>query len=622
MLKTDNYIIVSVESRKGGVGKTTVVLNMAKLLKDHYHVLVLDVDVTGTSINAIQNTSVWLKSARLLKDEKNTPINLLQFFKDQYLTGYSNMRFSVQPSGQEVKVYDDYINVIGSELYADNGSMLYDPSIIFDEIHDYWLLDMIRSIARSFSDAFDDDEQSVIILDNSPGYVGLGKSIHDLLTDMGPERGKFLSVSSLDIQDIDSCLKAVKNIHDLTQGKERGAAFYHDSDNNELSSLKEGSVEQEIFDRLAVEDDNLTYYAEKNREKSNIDDYQALVFNKVPLNVKNGRLLYQYANKENKELWNVFTRLCENNPNKYMIPYDESIHYQFFKNYLVLSRPIEESKHEHLEKQLDSLRRRSQKLKTYFQQNEWRRIAYQLNTLNRDLGRIPDSLKDTGQFEHAHHINPAWFPESIFKEMFRLLQDLKLVSISKNFYFPFFLPQEFLFEKYLNIDYLSNFPEVACAVKAIFVVLEGFLKQEETGLPTAVSYAEDILKRCFVKDNLMAAEGYKGGHIMNYISAQRDDAYNPEQLFQLTFLESLVRVIEFPEDIMLICDSVELLTDYRARERVDADSNVSWILDKRILNRGMDYKQSKEQVIKEVKESDYMEIVRQVITPIIDRWGL
>lgn len=622
MAKTEDYIIVSVESRKGGVGKTTLVLNMAKLLMEHYHVLVLDIDVTGTSINAIQNTSVWQKSTRLLECEKGKAINLLQFFKKQYLSGSNNMRFSIKPTNQEVRVYGEYINVIGSELYDADGQMLYDPSIIFDEIHDYWLIDMIRSIAHSFSESFEDKKKSVIILDNSPGYVGLGKSIHDMLTDMGPKRGKFLSVSSLDIQDIDSCLKAVKNIHNLIQAKEKGAAFYHDSENVNLNSLQVGSVEQETFDRLAIGDETLGFYSNKELEPADIDDYQAIVFNKVPLNVKNGRLVYQYSNKENKELWDVFTRMCDNNPNQYMIPYDESIHYQFFKNNLILSKPIEESKHEHLEKQLESLRKRAQRLEMYFHDNEWRRIAYQLNTLNRDLGRIPDSLNETGQYEHASHINPSWFPESTFRELFRQLQDMQLVSNNRDFYFPYFLPQTFIFEEHLHLDFLSNYPEISCAVKSIFVVLEIFLKQETKGLPTACSCAEDILKRCFVKDNLMAVEGYKGLHVMKYISTLRNDAYKPEQFFQLAFLETLVRVLELPEDIMLICDSVELLTDYRATDRVETDANVSWILDKRILNKEMSYKEAKALVNKEVSESDYMAIVRQVITPIIAKWGL
>jgi len=44
-------IIISVESRKGGVGKTTAALCMGKiLLKNGYAVLLIDTDITGTNI--------------------------------------------------------------------------------------------------------------------------------------------------------------------------------------------------------------------------------------------------------------------------------------------------------------------------------------------------------------------------------------------------------------------------------------------------------------------------------------------------------------------------------------------------------------------------------------------
>lgn len=622
MANRNDYIIVSVESRKGGVGKTTVVLNLAKLLMKNYHVLVLDVDVTGTSINAIQNTSVWKKSTKLLTDGMDKPINLLKFFKEHYLCGENSIRFSKNPIGTEVKVYDDYVNVIGSELYARNGSLLYDPSIIFDEIHNYWLLDMIRVIAQSFTEVFDDEKKIVVILDNSPGYVGLGKSIHNLLTDLGPERGKFLSVSSLDIQDIDSCLKAVKNIHDLTHAKERGASIYFDSANQNLAALKVGSVEQETFDRLAIGDVALSYYAQKDRIVADMDVYQAIVFNKVPLTVKNGRLIYQYANKDNEDLWSVFVGLCGDNPNSCMIPYDESIHYQFFRNSLTLPNPVEDAKHEHLEKQLDSLMGRVEKLRSYFRQGEWRRIAYQLNTLNRDLGRVPESLQGLGLFEQASHINPEWYPVCIFRKLFRQLQDMGLISYNRDFYFPFFLAQGFAFERYLHLNFMSHYPEISAAVRSIFVVLDSFLKQNEDSLNKVISYAEDILKRCFLTDNLMAAEGYKGKHMMEYISKLSGDAYKPEHIFQLTFLETLVRVIELPEDIMIICNSIRLLTDKYRDNELETDANVSWILDERIIKKEISFVEAKEMIHKEISESDYMAVVRQVIKPIILRWKL
>ena len=53
--------IYSVESRKGGVGKTTIALNLAKaLVKKKYDVLLIDCDITGTPItNAAAHSAFW-----------------------------------------------------------------------------------------------------------------------------------------------------------------------------------------------------------------------------------------------------------------------------------------------------------------------------------------------------------------------------------------------------------------------------------------------------------------------------------------------------------------------------------------------------------------------------------
>ena len=54
----DNWVTVSVESRKGGVGKTTAALNLARLFQKRQHaVLFLDVDMTGTNaVDALELT--------------------------------------------------------------------------------------------------------------------------------------------------------------------------------------------------------------------------------------------------------------------------------------------------------------------------------------------------------------------------------------------------------------------------------------------------------------------------------------------------------------------------------------------------------------------------------------
>lgn len=51
----------SVESRKGGIGKTTVALNLGRcLLNTGYKVLLLDCDIIGTSIaQCCENSVFW-----------------------------------------------------------------------------------------------------------------------------------------------------------------------------------------------------------------------------------------------------------------------------------------------------------------------------------------------------------------------------------------------------------------------------------------------------------------------------------------------------------------------------------------------------------------------------------
>ena len=54
------YYVFSIEYRKGGVGKTTAALNLAKVLLDwKFEVLFLDVDITGTNVSDALDSPFW-----------------------------------------------------------------------------------------------------------------------------------------------------------------------------------------------------------------------------------------------------------------------------------------------------------------------------------------------------------------------------------------------------------------------------------------------------------------------------------------------------------------------------------------------------------------------------------
>lgn len=118
------YKLISVESRKGGVGKTTAALNIGYLLKDRCHVLLLDIDITGTSISAIRDSRFWWKDTLLL-ERNDKPMNLLKYFATSYLKGEDLFDFTLLPTEGKVKVEPGIINVMASELYSDDALLLY-----------------------------------------------------------------------------------------------------------------------------------------------------------------------------------------------------------------------------------------------------------------------------------------------------------------------------------------------------------------------------------------------------------------------------------------------------------------------------------------------------------------
>jgi len=66
-----DYKVISVESRKGKVGKTTAALNLSYLLsKQGYSFLLLDIDITGTSISVSNSSSFWAGQINPIKWNK------------------------------------------------------------------------------------------------------------------------------------------------------------------------------------------------------------------------------------------------------------------------------------------------------------------------------------------------------------------------------------------------------------------------------------------------------------------------------------------------------------------------------------------------------------------------
>jgi hypothetical protein len=236
-------LIISVESRKGGVGKTTAALCLANLLrKQGYAVLVMDLDVTGTNAADIANAPFWKETLHVIQDmskESPLPLNFLTLFEQCFMSGKKIPQFSIQSvAAKSMKIDLEKVNVLGSQIYKTDKfdkkkgiTCIERPGILFDDLHTYWLLEFVKQIIYDFEctactiEAIQPSKVA-IILDNSPGYVGIAPSIHEWLTDYGPINGKFLTVASLDIQDLLACEMAIGALHGLYEGKWKASRLF------------------------------------------------------------------------------------------------------------------------------------------------------------------------------------------------------------------------------------------------------------------------------------------------------------------------------------------------------------------------------------------------------------
>lgn len=330
----------SIESRKGGVGKTTVALNLgAKLLENGYKVLLLDCDITGTSISICsENSDYWKDTVHVIKkaDKKKeaVAVNLLDYFKNCYLIGKEETWIKMDGS-----VFDlSKLNVIGTELY-DEEKLVIDPRVLMDELHSYWVITMLQELSDEFSKSGDKNQNTAIIIDNSPGYAGMGRAVHEWLSDIGPQYARFLLVSSLDEQDIKSSVYSLKEIKRMVEGKARVKKYYNQLegdnapttlDEKEEEHLKSDGCFDRFFYRLAS---GFEYRSSTDRDYK-LKEYAAIIFNKVSEDIRHPDFYYDFKEVLTDEYLKLLSELLGEGERsaylKFMVPFDYNIHLQFF----------------------------------------------------------------------------------------------------------------------------------------------------------------------------------------------------------------------------------------------------------------------------------------------------
>lgn len=286
MISMYDMVYISVESRKGGVGKTTTALTLADaLLEEGYQVLMIDMDIVGTTIDStfINANADYIHEVKLA----GKSINLVRLFKDYFMVGKNVPTFALEAEKKKgTFTYSrDKCNFMGSNIYEkDNGTVpLEDPRILYDAYHAYWLLEFVKYISRAFAAAIGKDTKVAVVLDNSPGFSSIENGIHDFITDLGPEQGKVLLVSTIDPQDIEACRQSKKIIQALFDDKVAAGRYYRSMVQNGDGEKKKSKAFDTVWNSLCASDGHCPEYHAIEHEKE--QPFVSILVNKVPQNI-------------------------------------------------------------------------------------------------------------------------------------------------------------------------------------------------------------------------------------------------------------------------------------------------------------------------------------------------
>lgn len=696
MFESMKYKIISVESRKGGVGKTTAALNLSNLLVERgYKTLLLDIDITGTSIEGSYNSAFWKGKINPIK-QNNKDINLLRIFHDVFLKGEALPIFSfdseslnktnvLHSGNNNFIISGNKINIFNSEIYNDDSSLICDPRILFDELHSFWLIDMIESLCNSFADCVN-DEKTVVVLDNSPGYVGLGKAIHDWLTDIGPEYGKFLTISSLDVQDLNSCLNAIQAIENIVDKKFEGARYYQQLKGFENIIEEPSKESKKFFLKLATNEaknERYEYFKLVNIEKIELNTYQSLIINKAPREIKSDTLRYDVykslkGDGRKREVFQIFSGEQRDRKPQNIVYFDDYIHFQFVESFIERVRYNRKSEHSSLKGYFTRIENEIDENLSRDIENNYTQLLNTIDSYENTLSKLLGRLMETGYDNIVRLVEERWHPRTSLIQTQQIFENLcegipfieRYYEIEKDKYGndiyernfrneikELFMSIEPLIREEWSSSYKRRKNQISLETLCFFLV-EPFIKQKYPERESSFFYSllvliltiqNERLKRnrsimknkgsfqfFLANENITLMEIRKYCHLAKEFSFKYLKNRHPdEDIFHIieksemlpsfynSFCHTQARLIDMHDDFKFLITTLRSVTIDERNDQAIIFPNIRDILDEVITKKTISSSYAGEKIYKEFQGAQYMSDFREVLlNNVISKWRL
>jgi hypothetical protein len=263
--------------------------------------------------------------------------------------------------------------------------------------------------------------------------VGIAPAIQDWLTDVGPEVGKFLMVTSLDSQDMQSCAMAISVLHEWYREKWNTSRMFIKAKNGNGDNLDYSLMKGAFFVKLAEYEDipsnnesefaeSFAFYNDSNNRgieyTEKPEKYIGVIVNRVPKTVIKHRrtykpIFYRYEYPFLNLLGGSYSREWS----KHMVGYDPYIEYQFLQSGISTRRQRNKSSNS-LNNLLMHKEDMCYDLTTDMSlPDSFNRISDQLKKFQNIIDTSIDAIRTNGLDYLADLIDEDWLPKNIIANL-------------------------------------------------------------------------------------------------------------------------------------------------------------------------------------------------------------